>query len=759
VSLKSYQTRLGLFAFVAVVAVVNALAIWGERTARLGELVLQSIVGAGTILCGLMVARRMTGQSRRWRLLVVAGCLAFLAGELMWWFTGAAANAPPLSVVAYFLPPLFGLAAMVVLARSAGALSRHPNGQLRHSRAITAVDGVVAAVAFTILVVIAGTGPSLPRSGNTAVVVGYAATELVVVVTGVIMAVVYRADRPYRANYLWLAGGILTVAASDRMIAYFHTIGVAGGDLWGGVGFVLGPLAIAFSMLELSPRTQIDHADDVMDVAQLALPYLGFAGIAGLFAFHLLIGRELNAMLIGATVAMVLLVSTRQVVSLRAQRLITEQLYETQQRLAHQVHHDALTALPNRLLFAQRLEHAMDHGQFVLIYVDIDDFKEVNDQFGHAAGDELLRAVGGRLQRCIRHTDTLARIGGDEFAILAAGDMEPPEVIADRIRLALRDPFAVHGATVRVRASLGLVRHRADGPAPTSDDLLRQADIAMYEGKRRGKDTAIIYRPSSVLAADFPAALREAEGGIPDGFHLAYQPVVQLPGGEPVAVEALARWMAPNGTQIPPETFVIAAEAAGLGAVLDAMVLDLACRDVVGANLDLDLHVNIGAARLSDPAFEYEVRRTLDRHGMDPGRLVVEITETVPIVDLADAAAQITRLQAMGVKVALDDFGAGYNSLTYLHTLPVQIVKLDRSLAMSAEPDRDAILYRSVIGLCDALGFEVIAEGIESDAQAETVFLAGCRLAQGHLLGEPGPIDAIGSANHRERARLRVDTP
>jgi EAL domain-containing protein (putative c-di-GMP-specific phosphodiesterase class I) len=243
---------------------------------------------------------------------------------------------------------------------------------------------------------------------------------------------------------------------------------------------------------------------------------------------------------------------------------------------------------------------------------------------------------------------------------------------------------------VRVRASMGLVRPGIDGKSTTSDDLLRQADHSMYAGKRLGKDTAVIYRPLSGLAADFPSALREAKGALPPGFSLVYQPVVRLPDGAPVAIEALARWIAPNGTQIPPETFVASAEAAGLGAELDGMVLNLACQEVVAADMEVDLHVNIGAARLGDPAFEREVSRTLARNGMDPSRLVLEITETVPIVDLADAAAEVTRLNALGVKVALDDFGAGYNSLTYLHALPVQIVKLDRSMAVGAVPDRDA---------------------------------------------------------------------
>jgi predicted signal transduction protein with EAL and GGDEF domain len=337
----------------------------------------------------------------------------------------------------------------------------------------------------------------------------------------------------------------------------------------------------------------------------------------------------------------------------------------------------------------------------------------------------------------------LARIGGDEFAILVEGDHEAPEVVADKLRVALRDPFAVHGSSVRVRASMGLVRPSPDVPAPTSDDLLRQADISMYAGKRLGKDTAVVYRPSSGVSVDFVSALRQADGGVPDGFRLNYQPVVRLPDATPVALEALARWTAPNGTQMPPETFVAAAEAAGLGAVLDATVLELACRELRESGLELALHVNIGAARLGSRAFEEQVARTLERHGIEPGRLVLEITETVPIVDLSKGAAAIRRLRAIGVNVALDDFGTGFNSLSYLHALPVDVVKLDRSLAAAGEPGRDLALYRSVIGLCDALDLEVIAEGIEYPQQVDTLLAAGCRQAQGHLFGRATPMGEV----------------
>jgi len=225
---------------------------------------------------------------------------------------------------------------------------------------------------------------------------------------------------------------------------------------------------------------------------------------------------------------------------------------------------------------------------------------------------------------------------------------------------------------------------------------------------------------------------------------LVYQRIVRLPDQTPVAVEALARWTTDDGIAISPETFVAVAEAAGMGADLDALVLDLACREVSGAGLDLDIHVNIGAARLGNPTFERRIMRTLERYGIEPHRLVLEITETVPIVALNEAADQITRLNTLGIKVALDDFGAGYNSLTYLHVLPIQIVKLDRSLVAGAiDRERDVALYRSVIRLCDALGLVVVAEGIEVAAQADTVYDAGCELAQGHLFAKPVPIDAV----------------
>ncbi|MDG5481699.1 putative bifunctional diguanylate cyclase/phosphodiesterase [Mycolicibacterium gadium] len=759
VSVTSGQLRLGLFAGVLVLLCVNALTLWGEATARQVHFALLAMAGIAVVVTGAAVSQRVTGIARTWRLLGVATILFNLAGDAIWWSNRAAPSgtAPWPAVAAYFLSALMALAALALLAFAGVGMTARRSDPVRTTRFVTVIDGLVAALAFAILAVIAGvgatTGASLPRSGNTAVVVVYSAIQLVVVVGAVLIATLYRRDRPYRANFLLLAAGTVMLVSSDRLVAYLRTVGFERGDLWVGMGFVLGLLLIAYGMLELTPPRPIAVNRDAMDWLRLLLPYVGFVGTATLFAFHVSIGQRLNVFLVCGAVVMVALVATRQLIETRAQWLLIRRLYDAQRRLAHQLHHDALTGLPNRMLFTERLDEAMRDGRFMLIFIDLDDFKEVNDRFGHAAGDELLCAIGERLKRCVRDTDTLARIGGDEFAILIAGESEQLEDAAERLRVALRDPFALHGSAVRVKASMGLVRPGADGVPQTSDDLLRQADASMYAGKRLGKDTAVVYQPASGSTIDFPTALRNADGEAPPGFRLVYQVVVRLPDGKPVAVEALARWTTPTGIEMSPETFVAAAEAAGLAADLDALVLNMACRDVQQAGLDLVIHVNIGAGRLGNPTFEQQVRLALTRHRLPPNRLVVEITETLPIVDLADAAAQIKRLNALGVKVALDDFGAGFNSLTYMHALPVQIVKLDRGLA-TADQARDLTLYRSVIGLCDELGLTVIVEGIESAAQSDSVYRAGGRLAQGHLYGYPVPISELSLARPARVGRV-----
>ena len=751
-SLWSRRLRSGLSAAVVAAAGFNALGLWGVATAQRVQFVIEATLCVTALAVGLVVARRVTGLSRWWRTTLVAAIATFLAAEYLSRLGHApdlSPTAPAPAVVGYFVAGLLFATAMVLLVRAGRDGDSRTSVRTWPSVITTVLDGLLATLAFSHLVYVARLGAmdgaALPRSTNTTVVFGIAAVELVTVVGAVLLAMWYPPYRPGRTNYMLLAGAVMTLTSADRLLAYFRSVDFTALDPWVGVGFVIAPLLITLSLLEFPPRPRPDRDEfeDPTNWAQLTLPYVGFMGSTALLTFHVLIGERVDPIFVSTYLVMALLVATRYVVAMRVQRMLTRQLVDAKRRLAHQAHHDALTGLPNRLLLAQRLDEAIRDGPFVLIFVDIDDFKDVNDQFGHAAGDELLCAISGRLESCLGPGDTLARIGGDEFAILIAGVVGAPEIVADQLRLALRSPFSVHGTSIRVRASMGLVSPGSDGLPPTSDDLLRQADNSMYTGKRLGKDTAVVYRPAFSVSEDFPTALRQANGGVPQGFQLKYQPIVALPQGIPVAVEALARWTAPSGIQIPPQTFVSLAEANGMGAQLDALVLDQACEQIKASGLDLDVHVNIGAARLGSMEFERVVSGTLARHLLPPQRLVLEITETVPIVDLADGAAAIRRLNDLGVRVALDDFGAGYNSLTYLHELPVQIVKLDRGLAMGVEPKRNLTLYKSVTGLCEALGLNVIAEGIETTEQAETIFMAGCGLAQGHLFGRAAALADI----------------
>jgi diguanylate cyclase len=755
-SINRNRPCLYLFAAVTLVAVINALAPWGKEAALHGETVLQLVAAGIALMCGVGAATRVSGMSRCWRLAYVSSLVCWLIAQALR-VTGSIGVgnrvADSAATLAFVLCPVFSLAALLLLGWSGRGGAGRRLATLPQSTATNVLDGLVASLSFLILAAMGGFVHQLATLSPSLVTVAlqlvFVLTELAVVGTAVVMAMLYDPDRPYRSDYLFLAGGMVAMAASYRVLVYLHFVGAEAGVLWAGVGFIVGQLLIANALLDRSPQqSAINRPGGGTDWARLILPYLGFLGIAVLFTFHVLTGRPLGVLVISATLLMVVLATIRQAVVVRAQWLLTRRLHWA-------VHHDTLTGLPNRILFAQLLNEAARDRRLVLIFIDLDDFKEVNDRYGYAAGDELLRAVGSRLTRCVSEEDTLARIGGDEFAILTHGEGEQMTAVADRIRVTLREPFVVHGSSVRVRASIGVVGSGSPDSPQTSDDLLRRAVLSMFAGKQHGKDRVVVYQPSTGTRVDFPDALRDAKGGAPPGFQLVYQQIVRLPEGTPVAVEALARWTAPNGMRVSPETFVGAAEAAGMGAALDALVLDLACREIASAGLDLDIHVNVGAARLGNTGFDENVRRTLERHRIDPRRLVVEITETVPIVDIPDAAAHIRRLNDFGVSVALDDFGTGYNSLTYLHTLPIRIVKLDRSLAVGEDPARDLALYRSVMKLCDDLGFNVIAEGIETAAQADIILAAGCRFAQGHLYGRPVPISELRKKPTARGASLR----
>ena len=756
---RRYQLGVLLIVVLAVLIAVNGLALWGDRFALWVDNAMQLSAGVTAVVCGVLVGRRMRGAQVWWRLLIAIGMAGWSCGQIAWsWYQlidGRGLPSPSLADVGYLTFPGFALAALFVLARA----REQPDGQRRlpgqwnaHFGAAVVIDGLVVTGSLFVLTWAAALGGLVQATGPDAlawsVAIAYPLTDLVLVVVAVLLVVFDRVDRPYRANLLLLAAGIVALAASDSIFAYLVSIGAESMKPWADAGFVLGPLLIAYALLAMPGRRTDDHQTVPLDWWRMALPYVPVAAVALLVSGKLLFGDGPDAVEVSVGVVVILLVLARQLLSLLDNRLLLRRVYEGQQQLAHQAYHDPLTGLANRTLFADRLDRAVADGAgtggaLVLIFVDLDDFKEVNDQFGHGGGDIVLHAVGQRLLGCLRSNDTVARLGGDEFAILLEGEVDAPQAVADRLRGALRRPFAVHGTQVAVRASMGLVVLDPDEPLVTSDILLGRADTSMYAGKRLGKDTTVVYRPSHDGPPDFTAALRHARGGVPAGFTMEFQPIVRLGDDAPVAVEALSRWTAPDGTQIPPHTFVRAAECAGLGAELDALALDLACREITAAGLELTVHVNVCASRLGTPTLEQSIAAALLCYRLPADRLVVEITETVPVLDLAAGAEAIRRLQGLGVRVALDDFGAGYSSLTWLHALPVDLIKLDRALTTGVQPDRDVALCQTLVRLGTELDFAVVAEGIETAEQAALLARAGCTMAQGYRFGRPGPLSAL----------------
>jgi predicted signal transduction protein with EAL and GGDEF domain len=335
----------------------------------------------------------------------------------------------------------------------------------------------------------------------------------------------------------------------------------------------------------------------------------------------------------------------------------------------------------------------------------------------------------------------VARLGGDEFAVLLEGGPDPRE-IGERLLTVLRTPFVVGGRQVTVSASIGALVPEADLSA---EALLRRVDAAMYEGKQAGKGALVVYRGEldGRVHPDLPTLLAGALAAGRIGVH--FQPIVRIGDGTTVAVEALARWTDDKLGPVSPQVFVAAAENSGLIAELDNLVLDQACR--VAAELDrIRLHVNVSASRLGCPTLEGSVRDALQRHGLPGTRLILEITETSRIPDLSDAVASVRRLREFGVQLALDDFGAGYNTLAQLHSLPADIVKLDQALTREA----DDALGQSVVAICRSMGMPVIAEGIETQAQVGRIVRWGCEFGQGYLYGKSAPLDSLKLSRARD---------
>jgi diguanylate cyclase (GGDEF)-like protein/PAS domain S-box-containing protein len=436
---------------------------------------------------------------------------------------------------------------------------------------------------------------------------------------------------------------------------------------------------------------------------------------------------------------------------------------EAEARVAYMAHHDALTGLLNRGALRERLTAAVGRSQqgnsCAVLHLDLDRFKEVNDSFGHLTGDELLRSVAKRLLSCVREMDTVARLGGDEFVILCQGEEQPHEAarLAAQLIAELCRPYEVDGHIVSVGVSIGVAVAPEGGCDPTL--VMTRADLALYGAKRDGGGRFRFFEPEMqarvqarrCLEADLHQALRKGE------FELHYQPLVNLAQGCISGFEALIRWRHPERGLLCSDTFIPVAEAMGLIVPMGKWILSRACMDAASWPEGLKVAVNLSAAQFSDSGLTDAVAVALATSRLAPGRLELEITESLLLRDTEDSVAVLHRLRASGVSISMDDFGTGYSSLSYLLKFPIDKVKIDRSfvLAMDERPEGAAII-RAIAGLCQTLGLATTVEGIETPEQMRQVASQGCTEGQGYLFSPPRPAADIPAMLAQWKCRERL---
>ena len=681
------------------------------------------------VAAGLVAARIRRVRSERAPWIVVVAALAlFVAGNAYC----AAAFPDPANPPVPSLADAAYLAEYPLLFLALGLLVRERAVGFRPSMWI---DGAVAALAVG-AVWTAFDSPGLSISGSIPaelILHAYVVGDIVLAAA----AVGTLAFFSWRAGAAWMAIvlAIAVQSAADLlMVTTTVTLGVTE------VIELLWSLAIAaFTVAAWLPgATRSHHAVSgwralapTVGCTAIALAVLG-SGIA----FHVPVFAQVIAMLAVIAGMTRLIWTARENVGLEVAR-----------RLAVT---DDLTGLGNRRRLESALRSASRHREpFALLLIDLDGFKEVNDTLGHAAGDELLRAMANRLVRLVRPDDVFVRLGGDEFGVLVRGcDEAAARTVAGGLADALETGFDVAGITVRIGASTGIALASGDAGGA---DLLRQADVAMYEAKRM-RTRHEVYRPEADARSPERIATAErlrdamAEGAI----EVHYQPKASLRSSRMYGLEALVRWRMPDGSLMPPSLFLPIADRAGLMYDLTLHVLETALRDIAwlrGRRLDLTVAVNVPPIAILDSTLARDIARLLNQAGLPPNALEIEITEDSLMADRVRARSLIGGLRTLGVAVSIDDYGTGYSSLPYLRDLEVDSLKLDRSFVTGlADNPKAKTIVASTIHLAHALGMWVVAEGVETTSDRRILQALDCDAIQGYLLSPPVPIDEIGRA-------------
>ncbi len=738
---------LAVLAVLAMVAVTICFAT-GQVTRALDDLAELAVALLASAAAAL-AAVKASGRLRAAWWAVAAGCLSWSIGEAIW---------STYELVLHRTTPFPSWADVGFLGFPVGAvtaLALFPTGASRSDKRRMVLDGLVAASAIGLISWLTALGAVVQAGGGsflaTSVSVAYPAGDVVVLVMCVL---VLPRSRSHQGALAVMAAGLALMAVSDSGFAYLTAQGrYATGDPVD-LGWIL-----AFGLLALAPLTSRSARPQVADrdgaAAGAALPYLPLLAVVGVLAWHYSEGRTLTAGDAALLATLVVLISVRQFLTGRDNQLLARGLASRDAELRHQAFHDGLTGLANRALFVDRVEHALelhrrDQRPLAVCFLDLDGFKAVNDTLGHAAGDELLRQAGDRFRASLSAADTLARLGGDEFAVLLEDGPDPLQA-AERLLQTLAAPFLVAGTQARVQASIGVARVGAGSPSPTLDDLLGRADLAMYVVKRRGKNGVLLYTDGLQLTDEDEQSLARALAqALLDGqVTVAFQPVTELASGRILSFECLARW-APQGKEVPPEQFVAVAERCQLIDQLFQAVLAQACAALVvwkrlPGFADLTVAVNVSPSQLTRADLPDQVAAELARHGLRGQDLVLEITETMSLDDPTVSLVVCQQLRGRGIRLSVDDFGAGMSSMARLRTLPIDEIKIDRSLITGVDKDERAQRFvRGVIAFAHQVGLTVTAEGIERAEERKALTALGCHLGQGFFFASPVSADEVG---------------
>ena len=673
---------------------------------------------------------------------------------------------------------VFFLAAYLLFAAALVSLTRARSGKSESLG--SAIDATIVTVCAGVVAwnfLVSDVDPTALASTIARIVsFGYPALDVALLA---LLARMTMTRQPRPPAFWLLFGFVVAQLAADTSytVAVLHQSFYIGHPLT--VGWILSFGCLGMAALHPSMATLAERRDERPrgDISWGRLTFLGSV-VSALPVGYLLKhdGDDIYEVLVSTIVLFVLCIvrmalivreSHRMTVALTARetelRSTVEALHESEASLAHLAQHDALTGLPNRALFDQSLTHALgaDAAPVAVMILDLDGFKKVNDSLGHTAGDDLLVAVARRLSRALRPGDIVARLGGDEFSVLARGaDDRSAARIAGRLLAALDDPIALEGRPVVARASVGVAVRTVDGDGR---DLLRNADAAMYEAKRKGGQRYEVFskdmhaRVLDRLALE--CELREAELGVDVTVH--YQPLVDLRTGELSGFEALLRWLHPERGWVSTADFIPIAEETGLIIPIGKWVLEEACRNARSwgrgrpEGHPIGINVNVSARQLADPGFVVDVATVLRNTGLAPELLTLEVTETMMIADENEVYECLVRIKALGARVSVDDFGTGYSSLGHLRKFPVDELKIDRSFIASINDGSEGFgVAAATIHLARSLHIDVVAEGIECEDQLKELRRHRCDRGQGYFLGRPMDVHSVRALLDRAGAHL-----